>query len=61
MRAAIPGVLALIGEAARVDRVNLMETRTRSRTVSRCWSCSEWGAASGVTPIWATPAGLHLR
>jgi len=52
VRAAIPGVLGLIGEAAHVDRVNLMETRTGPEGEPLLVVVSEW-TAEGVTP--------HLR
>jgi signal transduction histidine kinase len=49
VRAAIPGVLGLIGEAAHVDRVNLMETRTGPNGEPLLVVVSEW-TAEGVTP-----------
>ncbi len=49
VRAAIPGVLGLIGEAAHVDRVNLMETRTGPGGEPLLVVVSEW-TADGVTP-----------
>ena len=49
VRAAIPGVLALIGEAARVDRVNLMEARRGPAGERLLTVVSEWSASSGVT------------
>src|SRR4029077_4720709 len=49
VRAAIPGVLALIGEAARVDRVNLMEARRGPAGERLATIVSEWSASSGVT------------
>src|SRR5580692_3898236 len=52
VRAAIPGVLGLIGEAAHVDRVNVMETRTGPNGEPLLVVVSEW-TADGVTP--------HLR
>lgn len=52
VRAAIPNVLGLIGEAAHVDRVNLMETRTGPEGEPLLVVVSEW-TAEGVTP--------HLR
>src|SRR5579872_1018568 len=48
VRAAIPGVLGLIGEAAHVDRVNLMETRTGPNGEPWLVTVSEW-TAEGVT------------
>jgi signal transduction histidine kinase len=47
VRAAIPAVLGLIGEAARVDRVNLMETRTGPQGEPLLVVVSEW-TAEGV-------------
>jgi len=49
VRAAIPGVLGLIGEAARVDRVNLMQTRTGPNGERLLVVTSEW-TVEGVTP-----------
>jgi signal transduction histidine kinase len=49
VRAAIPGVLGLIGEAARVDRVNLMQTRTGPNGERLLVVTSEW-TVDGVTP-----------
>jgi signal transduction histidine kinase len=49
VRAAIPGVLGLIGEAAHVDRVNLMQTRTGPNGEPLLVVTSEW-TAEGVTP-----------
>ena len=49
VRAAIPDVLGLIGEAAHVDRVNLMETRTGPNGEPLLVVVSEW-TAEGVTP-----------
>jgi signal transduction histidine kinase len=49
VRAAIPGVLGLIGEAAHVDRVNLMQTRTGLNGEPLLVLMSEW-TAEGVTP-----------
>ena len=49
VRAAIPGVLGLIGEAAHVDRVNLMETRVGPNGEPLLVVVSEWTDA-GVTP-----------
>lgn len=49
VRAAIPGVLGLIGEAAHVDRVNLMETRTGPNGEPLLVVVNEWTAA-GVAP-----------
>jgi len=49
VRAAIPGVLGLIGEAARVDRVNLMQTRTGSDGEPLLVLMSEW-TSQGVSP-----------
>jgi signal transduction histidine kinase len=56
VRAAIPAVLGLIGEAARVDRVNLMETRTGPNGERLLAVASEWTAEpSGVSPADAPP------
>jgi len=49
VRAAIPGVLGLIGEAARVDRVNLMQTRSGPNGERLLVVTSEW-TVEGVTP-----------
>jgi len=49
VRGAIPGVLGLIGEAAHVDRVNLMETRTGEGGEPLLVVVSEW-TAEGVAP-----------
>ena len=49
VRAAIPAVLGLIGEAAHVDRVNLMQTRTGPNDEPLLVVVSEW-TAQGVTP-----------
>jgi signal transduction histidine kinase len=48
VRAAIPGVLGIIGEAAHVDRVNLVETRTGPNGERLLEVVSEW-TAEGVT------------
>jgi len=48
VRAAIPGVLGLIGEAARVDRVNLMQTRTGAAGERLLSVVSEWTAEHGT-------------
>jgi signal transduction histidine kinase len=47
--AAIPGVLGIIGEAAHVDRVNLMQTRTGPNGEPLLVVVSEW-TGDGVTP-----------
>jgi signal transduction histidine kinase len=47
--AAIPGVLGIIGEAAHVDRVNLVQTRTGPNGEPLLAVVSEW-TADGVTP-----------
>jgi signal transduction histidine kinase len=49
VRAAIPGVLGIIGEAAHVDRVSLMETRTGPNGEPWLVVASEW-TAEGVPP-----------
>src|SRR5215813_3360395 len=49
VRAAIPGVLGLIGEAAHVDRVNLMQTCTGPNGEPLLVVMSEW-TAEGVIP-----------
>ena len=54
VRAAIPGVLGLMGEAAHVDRVSLMLTRTGPNGERLLVLMSEWsadGAASESTPV----------
>jgi signal transduction histidine kinase len=48
VRAAIPGVLGLIGEAARVDRVDLMLTRTGPNGERLLAVASEWTAEHGM-------------
>src|SRR5262249_30511973 len=48
VRAAIPGVLALIGQAARVDRVSLMETRSGEHGERLLTKVCEWTDADGV-------------
>ena len=53
--AAIPGVLGLIGEAARVDRVSLMQTRTGPAGERLLAVLSEWTAENGTLPLSATP------
>ena len=45
VRAAIPRVLGIIGEAAHVDRVNVMETRTGPHGEPLLVVVSEWVAA----------------
>ncbi len=49
VRAAIPAVLGIIGEAAHVDRVSLMETRTGPNGEPWLVIASEW-TAEGVPP-----------
>src|SRR5204862_8233427 len=49
VRAAIPSVLGLIGEAAHVDRVSVMETRTGPQGEPLLVVVSEW-TGPGVTP-----------
>lgn len=49
VRAAIPGVLGLLGEAAHVDRVTLMQTRTGPNNEPLLVMSSEW-TAEGVAP-----------
>jgi len=60
VRAAIPGVLGLIGEAARVDRVNLMQTRTGAAGERLLSVVSEWTAEHG-TLLSAEAALRRLR
>ena len=48
VRAAIPNVLGLLGEAARVDRVNLMLTRTGPNGERLLGVASEWSAERGT-------------
>ena len=48
VRAAIPGVLRLLGEAARVDRVNLMQKRTGPNGERLLALVSEWTAEHGT-------------
>lgn len=52
--AAIPGVLGIIGEAAHVDRVNLMRTRTGPNGEPLLLVVSEW-TAEGAAP--SAPVG----
>jgi len=52
---AIPGVLGLIGEAAGVDRVGLLRTRTGANGEPLLVLMSEWTAA-GVAPLLSDPA-----
>jgi len=62
VRAAIPGVLGLIGEAARVDRVNLMQTRTGPDGEPLLVLMSEWtapGVSASLTEI--TPCTCDER
>jgi signal transduction histidine kinase len=49
VRGALPSVLGLIGEAAHVDRVNVMATRTGPQGEPLLVVVSEW-TADGVTP-----------
>jgi signal transduction histidine kinase len=49
VRAALPGVLGIIGEAAHVDRVNLMESRTGHGGEPLLVVINEW-TAEGVAP-----------
>ncbi|MBV9724700.1 MAG: GAF domain-containing protein, partial [Gammaproteobacteria bacterium] len=56
VRAAIPDVLGLIGEAARVDRVNLMETRTGPAGERLLLVVGEWTAEQGTVAPTAAPA-----
>jgi len=56
VRAAIPDVLGLLGEAARVDRVNLMLTRTGPNGERLLAVVSEWTAEPDtVSPAEAAP------
>ena len=55
VRAAIPDVLGLIGEAASVDRVNLMQTRTGPNGERLLVVVSEWTAEHGVRTQPAAP------
>ena len=56
VRSAIPGVLGLLGEAARVDRVNLMQTRTGPNGERLLAVVSEWTAGGGITSFPETAA-----
>jgi signal transduction histidine kinase len=58
VRAAVPGVLGLIGEAAHVDRVNLMETRTGPGGEPLLVVVSEW-TADGVPPSLHDPVSCE--
>src|SRR5215469_8474959 len=49
--AAIPDVLGLLGEAARVDRVNLMQTRRGPNGERLLVVVSEWTAEAGTTSL----------
>ncbi len=51
VRAAIPDVLGLIGKAARVDRVNLMQTRAGPNGERLLTAVSEWSAERGTTSL----------
>jgi len=51
VRVAIPGVLGMIGEAARVDRVNLMQTRTGPGGERLLSVVSEWTAEHGTRSL----------
>ena len=55
VRAAIPGVLGLIGEAARVDRVNLMLGYTGPNDERLLSVVSEWSAEHGTISPPPTP------
>ncbi|HEY2340024.1 MAG TPA: GAF domain-containing sensor histidine kinase, partial [Steroidobacteraceae bacterium] len=57
VRAAIPGVLGLIGEAACVDRVNLMQTRTGAAGERLLSVVGEWTAEHGT--LVSTEAALR--
>jgi signal transduction histidine kinase len=50
VRAAIPDVLGLIGEAARVDRVNLMQSRTGPNGERLLVVVGEWSSEQGTPP-----------
>jgi signal transduction histidine kinase len=56
VRAAIPGVLGLLGEAARVNRVNLMQTRTGPNGERLLVVVSEWTAEGGIASFAETAA-----
>ncbi len=58
VRAAVPAVLGLIGEAAHVDRVNLMETRTGPGGEPLLVVVSEW-TAEGVAPSQHDPVSCE--
>src|SRR5215470_3590767 len=53
--AAIPGVLGLLGEAARVDRVSLMETHTGPNGERLLRMVSEWTPERGTLSFPETP------
>ncbi|HEY1874080.1 MAG TPA: histidine kinase, partial [Steroidobacteraceae bacterium] len=53
--AAIPGVLGLLGEAARVDRVSLMETHTGPNGERLMRMVSEWTPERGTLSFRETP------
>jgi signal transduction histidine kinase len=57
VRAAIPDVLGLIGEAARVDRVNLMQSRTGPGGERLLVVVGEWTAEHGTL----LPPGVPVR
>ncbi|HET7756831.1 MAG TPA: GAF domain-containing sensor histidine kinase [Steroidobacteraceae bacterium] len=58
VRAAIPGVLGILGEAAHVDRVNLMEARTGPNGERLLVVVSEW-TAEGVVPHLGDPVSCE--
>ena len=55
VRAAIPGVLGLLGEAARVDRVNLMQACAGPNGERLLAVVSEWTAEHGTVAFPETP------
>jgi signal transduction histidine kinase len=55
VRAAIPGILGLLGEAARVDRVNLMQACAGPKGERLLAVVSEWSAEHGTVAFPETP------
>jgi signal transduction histidine kinase len=61
VRAAIPDVLGLLGEAAHVDRVNLMETRTGPNGEPLLVVVNEWTAGGATSLDDAAPCACDER
>ena len=60
MRGAIPEVLRLMGDAAHVDRVNVMLARRGPQDEPLLVVVSEW-TAEGVPPHIDDPSRLYVR